>query len=108
MLDRHQPSLDVRDGRKVACRNDRCPNTCSDPGKSLPEATGIPGAGFRLVPMEFRLIGRFPPYVFAVVNDPKAAPRRAGAYVIDLGMHNPDIPTPTPVLAQLLQPTKHP
>src|SRR5438067_8498206 len=55
-------------------------------------APEIPGAGFRLVPMEFRRIGRFPPYVFAVVNDLKAAARRAGEDVIDLGMGNPDIP----------------
>ena len=51
--------------------------------------------------MEFRRIGRFPPYVFSIVNDLKAQARRAGVDVIDLGMGNPDIPTPDAVVDKL-------
>ena len=52
-------------------------------------------------PMEFRRIERFPPYVFSIVNDLKLTARRAGEDIIDLGMGNPDIPTPEPVVAKL-------
>jgi len=58
--------------------------------------------------MEFRRIGRFPPYVFAVVNDLKAAARRAGEDVIDLGMGNPDIPTPEPIVEKLIEAAQNP
>ena len=51
--------------------------------------------------MEFRRIERFPPYVFSIVNDLKLTARRAGEDIIDLGMGNPDIPTPEPVVAKL-------
>ena len=50
---------------------------------------------------EFRRIERFPPYVFATVNELKMQARRAGEDVIDLGMGNPDIPTPEPVVEKL-------
>jgi alanine-synthesizing transaminase len=51
--------------------------------------------------VEFRRIDRFPPYVFSIVNDLKLRARRAGEDVIDLGMGNPDLPTPEPVVAKL-------
>ena len=51
--------------------------------------------------MEFRRIDRFPPYVFSIVNELKLQARRAGEDVIDLGMGNPDIPTPEPVVNKL-------
>ena len=51
--------------------------------------------------MEFRRIERFPPYVFSIVNDLKMQARRAGEDIIDLGMGNPDIPTPEPVVEKL-------
>ncbi|HZK50554.1 MAG TPA: aminotransferase class I/II-fold pyridoxal phosphate-dependent enzyme [Actinomycetota bacterium] len=51
--------------------------------------------------MEFRRIERFPPYVFSIVNDLKLTARQAGEDIIDLGMGNPDIPTPEPVVAKL-------
>src|SRR5688500_14340679 len=50
---------------------------------------------------EFRRIERFPPYVFATVNELKMQARRAGEDIIDLGMGNPDIPTPEPVVEKL-------
>jgi alanine-synthesizing transaminase len=51
--------------------------------------------------MEFRRIERFPPYVFSIVNDLKMNARRAGEDIVDLGMGNPDIPTPEPVVEKL-------
>ena len=58
--------------------------------------------------MEFRRIGRFPPYVFAIVNDMKAQARRAGEDIIDLGMGNPDIPTPEPIVEKLIEAAQNP
>ena len=43
---------------------------------------------------EFHRIRRLPPYVFEQVNRAKAMARNAGADIIDLGMGNPDLPTP--------------
>ena len=43
---------------------------------------------------EFPRIKRLPPYVFATVNELKMKARKAGEDIIDLGMGNPDIPTP--------------
>ncbi|MDQ1285206.1 MAG: alanine-synthesizing transaminase [Thermodesulfobacteriota bacterium] len=43
---------------------------------------------------DFSRIKRLPPYVFQVVNELKMKLRRAGEDIIDLGMGNPDIPTP--------------
>ena len=43
---------------------------------------------------DFYRIRRLPPYVFEQVNRAKAAARNAGADIIDLGMGNPDLPTP--------------
>ena len=50
---------------------------------------------------EFYRIRRLPPYVFEQVNRAKAAARNAGADIIDLGMGNPDLPTPAHVLDKL-------
>ena len=58
--------------------------------------------------MEFRRIERFPPYVFSTVNDLKTEARRAGEDVIDLGMGNPDIPTPEPVVEKLREAALNP
>lgn len=58
--------------------------------------------------MEFRRIERFPPYVFALVNDMKAEARRAGDDIIDLGMGNPDIPTPEPIVDKLIEAARNP
>ena len=46
------------------------------------------------MPEEFYRIKRLPPYVFAEVNALKAEARAQGRDVIDLGMGNPDGPTP--------------
>jgi alanine-synthesizing transaminase len=58
--------------------------------------------------LDFRRVGRFPPYVFAVVNDLKAAARRAGEDVIDLGMGNPDLSTPEPIVDKLIEAASNP
>jgi len=50
---------------------------------------------------EFYRIRRLPPYVFEQVNTAKAAARNAGADIIDLGMGNPDLPTPSHVIEKL-------
>jgi alanine-synthesizing transaminase len=50
---------------------------------------------------EFHRIRRLPPYVFEQVNRAKAAARNAGADIIDLGMGNPDLPTPAHVIEKL-------
>src|SRR5256714_7548162 len=50
---------------------------------------------------EFYRIRRLPPYVFEQVNRAKAAARNAGADIIDLGMGNPDLPTPAHVIEKL-------
>src|SRR5580698_7968640 len=50
---------------------------------------------------DFYRIRRLPPYVFEQVNRAKAAARNAGADIIDLGMGNPDLPTPQHVLDKL-------
>jgi alanine-synthesizing transaminase len=50
---------------------------------------------------EFHRIRRLPPYVFEQVNRAKAKARNAGADIIDLGMGNPDLPTPAHVVDKL-------
>lgn len=50
---------------------------------------------------EFYRIRRLPPYVFEQVNRAKAAARNAGADIIDMGMGNPDLPTPSHVIEKL-------
>jgi alanine-synthesizing transaminase len=58
--------------------------------------------------MDLRRVGRFPPYVFATVNELRAKARRAGEDIIDLGMGNPDIPTPDPIVAKLIEAAQNP
>ena len=52
---------------------------------------------------EFHRIRRLPPYVFAEVNKAKAAARARGSDIIDLGMGNPDSPTPPHIVAKLVE-----
>ena len=58
--------------------------------------------------MEFRRIDRFPPYVFSIVNDLKMRARRKGEDIVDLGMGNPDIPTPEAVVGKLQEAAENP
>ena len=50
---------------------------------------------------DFHRVRRLPPYVFEQVNTLKAKARAAGADIIDLGMGNPDLPTPAHVIEKL-------
>lgn len=52
---------------------------------------------------EFYRIKRLPPYVFNQVNDLKVSMRRDGADIIDLGMGNPDKPTPPHIVDKLVE-----
>ena len=58
--------------------------------------------------MEFRRINGLPPYVFATINDLKAASRRAGNDVIDLGFGNPDLPSPAVAVEKLAEAAHNP
>ncbi len=57
---------------------------------------------------EFHRVKRLPPYVFAEVNRLKAAARTRGADIIDLGMGNPDMPTPQHIVDKLIQTVNKP
>ncbi len=57
---------------------------------------------------EFHRIRRLPPYVFAEVNQAKALSRARGADIIDLGMGNPDSPTPPHIVAKLIEAVQDP
>src|SRR5213594_1151001 len=52
---------------------------------------------------EFYRIQKLPPYVFAVINEMKAKARAAQQDVIDLGMGNPDGPTPRVIVNKLVE-----
>ncbi|MDX8391554.1 MAG: alanine transaminase [Mariprofundaceae bacterium] len=53
--------------------------------------------------LEFEKIKRLPPYVFATVNQLKMELRHAGEDIIDLGMGNPDQPTPQHIVDKLCE-----
>ncbi len=57
---------------------------------------------------QFARIDRLPPYVFAVVNDLKMKMRRAGEDIVDLGMGNPDLPTPQHIVDKLCDAAQNP
>lgn len=49
------------------------------------------------------LSSKLPPYVFNVVNELKAAARARGEDIVDMGMGNPDLPTPAPIVNKLIE-----
>lgn len=55
---------------------------------------------------EFRRMNRLPPYVFKVVDTLKMDLRRKGEDIIDMGMGNPDIPTPKHIVDKLVEAAK--
>jgi len=57
---------------------------------------------------EFYRLKRLPPYVFAEVNALKAKARAGGSDVIDLGMGNPDGPTPDHIVKKLAEAMQNP
>ena len=57
---------------------------------------------------EFHKVRRLPPYVFEQVNRLKASARARGADIIDLGMGNPDLPTPKAIVDKLVDTVRDP
>jgi alanine-synthesizing transaminase len=57
---------------------------------------------------DFNKLNRLPPYVLAEVIDLMKAARRAGRDVIDLGMGNPDLPTPPHVVEKICEAARDP
>ena len=55
---------------------------------------------------EFRRMSRLPPYVFQAVDTLKMELRHKGEDIIDLGMGNPDIPTPKHIVDKLVEAAK--
>jgi len=56
----------------------------------------------------FPRIDRLPPYVFATVDELKMEARRKGEDIIDLGMGNPDLPTPQHIVDKLIEAVQNP
>jgi len=57
---------------------------------------------------EFSRIKRLPPYVFSIVTSMKIEARRRGEDIIDLGMGNPDLPSPPHVVEKLTEAARNP
>ncbi|MEP1443613.1 MAG: LL-diaminopimelate aminotransferase [Hyphomicrobiales bacterium] len=56
----------------------------------------------------FHSVRRLPPYVFEPVNKLKAKARAEGEDIIDLGMGNPDLPTPPHIVEKLVETVQRP
>jgi alanine-synthesizing transaminase len=56
----------------------------------------------------FPRIDRLPPYVFATVDELKMKARRKGEDVVDLGMGNPDLPTPDHIVNKMVEAVQDP
>jgi len=57
---------------------------------------------------EFHRIKRLPPYIFEEVNRIKAGLRNKGVDIIDFGMGNPDMPTPSHIVDKLIETARNP
>jgi len=57
---------------------------------------------------ELYRIKRLPPYVFSIVTDLKVKARARGEDIIDLGMGNPDLPTPPHIVEKMVEATRNP
>jgi alanine-synthesizing transaminase len=51
---------------------------------------------------------RLPPYILGIVNQLKIEARQRGEDIIDLGMGNPDLPTPKHIVNKLIEAAKNP
>jgi alanine-synthesizing transaminase len=56
----------------------------------------------------FQRMMRLPPYIFGIVNQLKIEARQRGEDIIDLGMGNPDLPTPKHIVHKLIEAVKNP
>ncbi len=57
---------------------------------------------------DFNKLNRLPPYILAEVIDLMKTARRAGRDIIDLGMGNPDLPTPPHVVEKICEAARDP
>jgi alanine-synthesizing transaminase len=57
---------------------------------------------------DFNKLNRLPPYVLSEVTELMRAARRAGEDIVDLGMGNPDLPTPPHVVEKIVEATRNP
>jgi alanine-synthesizing transaminase len=57
---------------------------------------------------DFHRISRLPPYIFEQVNRLKAEARARGEDIIDFGMGNPDMPTPSHIVEKLIETARDP
>lgn len=57
---------------------------------------------------DFAKLNRLPPYVLAEITNLRHAARRAGEDIIDLGMGNPDLPTPPHVVEKISEAAQNP
>ncbi len=57
---------------------------------------------------DFNKLNRLPPYILAEVTDLTRIRRRAGEDIIDLGMGNPDLATPTHVIDKICEAARDP
>ena len=57
---------------------------------------------------KFERVSLLPPYVFSEINDLKARERLKGRDIIDLGMGNPDSPTPNHIVNKMITTIKNP
>ncbi len=57
---------------------------------------------------KFARLDRLPPYVFTTVNKIKMDARHAGEDIVDLGMGNPDLPTPKHIVDKLIEAVQKP
>ncbi len=57
---------------------------------------------------DFHKLNRLPPYLLAEVIDLMKSARRAGEDIIDLGMGNPDLPTPPYVVEKICEAARNP
>ena len=57
---------------------------------------------------DFNKLNRLPPYVLSEVTDLTRAARRDGQDIIDLGMGNPDLPTPPHIVDKIVEAARDP
>jgi alanine-synthesizing transaminase len=57
---------------------------------------------------DFDKLNRLPPYILAEVIDLMMSARRAGEDIVDLGMGNPDLPTPPHVIEKICEAARDP
>src|SRR5512143_3731758 len=59
-------------------------------------------------PIDFPRLNRLPPYILAEVAGLMREARRQGRDIINLGMGNPDLPTPPHIVAKLIEASSKP